>query len=896
MGRPPRPEQAPIGGYGAGGSLRPEVTSVVAADEATAAWTDNKLCAWFLKRRSGLGSLLGNKRLFFTIDSDSRTLSWAKRCEENPKGSIDFKDIISVQSKVVDLENAGAQEAGEQDSSDAARPLSRASSTSSQRSISARVRSMSPFRKLKAPQYALVISTTGQQMELECDSKLQIDQWLAALESVLTSRDGSSHQSLPSRPAPKPLDMEIEQTANLQAGPSTLASAADALQDPYHDMLTTNAHQYLERAKLTGTACELRSDASTACSSCAQSRGQSQTRSRDPHSRERSCTPPHARSQAIVDLKMEEVHDDGEVLVQPTIPPLLDSTRNVGKPQSSVSNTAHSDLVSGHSTPRRSVSKTTHDSGKQNLCTNACELDQKTTPQSRLMEGVTKSQSSPSKTMQDPTEQSACINACEDGQHKAPPEEVETRRMFDKRELRRRNKETFEQQLSAWRLKHPRGCQMRVGPVGLDKRRVRVCVRKRPLFPHEEESEFDSISVNGSEVIVHNCLTKADLKTLFVSHMGFHFGNAFGEGSDDSEVYGQCAGPAVQYALQGGSATIFMFGQTGSGKTHTMQALLGQASAALFAVGGLEKAYVGAFEIAGKNLRDLQDPENPDKGLKVVLNLSSAEAQPGQVEEQVDGKVSTQIQGLKWAVVESAADLIQKCQSAQDRRATRATQANSVSSRSHSIVRIGRSEEDICLTLVDCAGSERNEDSTHHSAQDRRDAADINSSIFALKECFRVIYEGKQQQPPFRNNLLTRVLADSFTDESARFIAIGTVSPSSKDTEHSIETLRSLQMLQGTNMTFDIKEDVKVDSGPILKHPRNWSVDEVRTWMEGAVEGRAAPWVSGLPTNTDGKMFVRMPAIRFAQLCGSNKELGDMIYKELHQEMKRADESRRKKV
>ena len=39
-------------------------------------------------------------------------------------------------------------------------------------------------------------------------------------------------------------------------------------------------------------------------------------------------------------------------------------------------------------------------------------------------------------------------------------------------------------------------------------------------------------------------------------------------------------------------------------------------------------------------------------------------------------------------------------------------------------------------------------------------------------------------------------------------VAIGTVSPSAKDTEHSIGTLRALQQLQGTQMSFEEREDI----------------------------------------------------------------------------------------
>ena len=55
---------------------------------------------------------------------------------------------------------------------------------------------------------------------------------------------------------------------------------------------------------------------------------------------------------------------------------------------------------------------------------------------------------------------------------------------------------------------------------------------------------------------------------------------------------------------------------------------------------------------------------------------------------------------------------------------------------------------------------------------------------------------------------MTRVLAESFGSEEALVVAIGTVSPAAKDTEHSIGTLRALQQLQGAEKIFDEREDV----------------------------------------------------------------------------------------
>lgn len=42
------------------------------------------------------------------------------------------------------------------------------------------------------------------------------------------------------------------------------------------------------------------------------------------------------------------------------------------------------------------------------------------------------------------------------------------------------------------------------------------------------------------------------------------------------------------------------------------------------------------------------------------------------------------------------------------------------------------------VTLVDCAGSERKEDSMYHTKEQREEGAQINASLHALKECVRM--------------------------------------------------------------------------------------------------------------------------------------------------------------
>ncbi|CAJ1361428.1 unnamed protein product [Effrenium voratum] len=145
-------------------------------------------------------------------------------------------------------------------------------------------------------------------------------------------------------------------------------------------------------------------------------------------------------------------------------------------------------------------------------------------------------------------------------------DEEETRQMFDKRELRKRHKDLFEDYVQRWRQRQPETPPNEAEPC-----RVRVYVRKRPLFGYEQEAEeFDVATAKGRKIVIHNCLTKADLRSLFISHMGFQFAEVFGEAASDEEVYQSTACPAVQHLLQNKVATLFMFGQTGSGKPHTL--------------------------------------------------------------------------------------------------------------------------------------------------------------------------------------------------------------------------------------------------------------------------------------------------------------------------------------
>lgn len=67
----------------------------------------------------------------------------------------------------------------------------------------------------------------------------------------------------------------------------------------------------------------------------------------------------------------------------------------------------------------------------------------------------------------------------------------------------------------------------------------------------------------------------------------------------------------------------------------------------------------------------------------------------------------------------------------------------------------------------------------------------------ALKDCIRARAAGKILGFQYRRSKLTMALKCSFTLPTARTIVIATVSPASKDTEHSLNTLRHACIMHG---------------------------------------------------------------------------------------------------
>jgi len=394
-------------------------------------------------------------------------------------------------------------------------------------------------------------------------------------------------------------------------------------------------------------------------------------------------------------------------------------------------------------------------------------------------------------------------------------EDLRGRAMLDKRTLRRLHRETFKIAIREWQEQHTvPSCRVKKNAA------CQVFVRMRPMFEKEVQSgEFISVSVfeEWGEVVVHNCLLHADLQRMFVHHQGFCFPHVFGPDAKNEHVYAECGASLVKHAISGQLSTIFMFGQTGSGKTYTMNAILNQASCQIFSeMGETISVKLKVFEIAGKKCSDLLSKQPTE------LRLLDNE----------DGR--TNIVGATEAPVSCTDDFLRLLREAFSRRATASHGRNEESSRSH-LVSIIDLPDAGSLILVDCAGTERRQDTDQHTAERTRESAEINTSLHALKECIRSRCREQRQAKtdrdddkhrqvhvPYRDSYLTRVLQDSFTRPGSYLAAIGTVSPPSLDTEHTLCTLRTLQQLTSESghsdaANFEVKIDIDAKNPMTVK-------------------------------------------------------------------------------
>jgi len=319
----------------------------------------------------------------------------------------------------------------------------------------------------------------------------------------------------------------------------------------------------------------------------------------------------------------------------------------------------------------------------------------------------------------------------------------------------------------------------------------------------------------------------------------------------------QAVAPICEAVIRGYNGAVIAYGQTGAGKTHTMigsktgrnQGIAPRAVSAIFAALARRAAWhveVSVLEVYNERVRDLLAPGG---GVATVeIHEVRSDEQPGQSFRCPDAtfwRAQTPDEALA-ALAEGAR-----------RRETARTDMNHHSSRSHLVFTICVWQNDkeagatlrSRLHLVDLAGSERLKrsmamDSPRHSGtgavfsarqgprvssgnsmasspstargprDQRREAGEINRSLSQLALVIqRLTAPGPQQYVPYRDSMLTRLLAESFggSSKTCLVIACSPLAENREETRSSLDFGRRAKLVRNKP-----RINLEVESEPSL--------------------------------------------------------------------------------
>jgi kinesin family protein 2/24 len=433
---------------------------------------------------------------------------------------------------------------------------------------------------------------------------------------------------------------------------------------------------------------------------------------------------------------------------------------------------------------------------------------------------------------------------------------------------------------------------------------VSIVVRKRPMFDFEQNrGDYDVVSIDQSSsekssavdtCIIDNCVMHPDMKTKLVKPLFFSAQAAFDEHCSNDDVYRNIAEPLVNSTVKEGIvATLLLYGQTGCGKSYTMSGIEERTAKGIFqAIASLH---------ASKDYDDDGTADDTAQGvtLQFVELCGSKEikdllvARPKEVVKLLDDEDGIcRLLNATSIDITSPEHLLQKIAEGKSRRATEATDKNGVSSRSHAVCQIRIKGSKGVLTLIDLAGSERRGDALYHTQERQKESAEINASLFALKECVRA-RASNSSRVPFRNHNLTRILRESFERDS-KLCVIAAISPNATDTEHSVETLRFATSIVGTDSSVGETRIVvpvikTLESRDILP-PKQWDNAQLKKFLN-----RKKMDMVQLTDKHDGKVLMKMSVqqMRTQLFDDKDSELAKKLFDLLRLENDKIDKLQR---
>ncbi|THZ08529.1 kinesin-domain-containing protein [Aureobasidium pullulans] len=326
---------------------------------------------------------------------------------------------------------------------------------------------------------------------------------------------------------------------------------------------------------------------------------------------------------------------------------------------------------------------------------------------------------------------------------------------------------------------------------------IRVFCRVRPTLGDEEtkkaELAFPDAETDSKEVVVQGPDQKSAMGTVTKANNNFSFDRVFGPGSQNGEIFDEIS-QLVQSALDGYNVCIFCYGQTGSGKTYTMSSPDGMIPSAVTQIYETAKSLEDkgwTYSMEGSFVEVYNETVNDLLGKAEDWNNKKHEIRQDPV------KLKTTITDVTTVDLDSPTRVNAILDQANRNRRVAATQANSRSSRSHSVFILRLIGENTMtgersegtLNLVDLAGSERLAHS-QVSGDRLKETQNINKSLSCLGDVISALGSGKDAKHiPYRNSKLTYLLQYSLGGNSKTLMFV-MVSPLQA---HLSETLTSLK-------------------------------------------------------------------------------------------------------
>lgn len=389
--------------------------------------------------------------------------------------------------------------------------------------------------------------------------------------------------------------------------------------------------------------------------------------------------------------------------------------------------------------------------------------------------------------------------------------------------------------------------------------------------------EFENVTVltQATEVFLHSEVRRFGSPTGALSTKSYELQQALGPETSDDELFTNLGAPLVDSALEGGRSCVIAFGQTGSGKTHTSRELVRKSSLGHSIICPRTHGRSPSYPQVQRSAKRIFDLIQSEALQRISVHVSFLENQGSRCFDLLHNRTDVVLRdngqggivcaGLSELHCETFDDFMATVAMGNELRATAATAANEVSSRSHAVCslvlrRQGKrsgsttapakdsehGEVHGTFRIVDLAGSERVKDTANHSLDRLRETKEINSSLSCLKDCIRALFLAQRGAAsdrgnsvgyvPFRNSKLTLLLRDCFRE------LIGEVRPKTLTTfiAHACPVASGASHTQST---LDYASAILATSRAAKERyncvgPEKWTPEQVMEWVVTLQNGR----------------------------------------------------------